>query len=293
MIRATQLLALAGLGCLSLFTPSRVAAEEKADQVKRDPVRIAAVKSVAVAPVVIQLRFDRDDRLPDPNRMAARNAVASRLPAMIDQKLKGSTIKVLPVETLVLAMKQEDWNPTDLYVTKVQGSWETPGESMKNKKGDEALLLNSRSAMKAAPADMTLYRYRWHDLPDVCIGLAAFKDLAFPPLVTDRIKTLGARAGADAVLLCQVEDMETHTGSTLFSGFKSTRIHLHGTLVDSSDGAVLWQAHSRGVASQKAGFFTGASAFKGEDRKAIEGAMQAIDILLDDLLNGSGKPIAP
>lgn len=267
---------------------------EKADQVKRDAARLEQVKMIALAPVVIQLRMEKIDRIPDPNRMAARMAVATRMPGMLEEQMGKGKYKVLPYEASSLIVKQMNWKPVDLFVTNVKGSWESPSEILRNAKGDEVLLLNKHADMKQAPEQMTLFRYKWHDLPDMAVGLAGIKDMTFAVADTEKLKALGEKVGADAAMFVQVEDMETHESAAgLFSEpFKSTRIHLHGTLVSAADGAVLWQAHARGVKSQKAGFFTGNRAYGGEDRKAIEGAAQALDLLLEDLYYGSGKPWA-
>lgn len=280
---------LAGFACLVMAGGAR--AEDKAEQLKRDAARLGQIKRIALAPVVVQLRFDQGNRLPDPNRLAARCAAAMRLPMILEEKMKTGRYALLPSEMVTLALKETNSQPTDLYVAQAKGSWENPCETVRNNKGDEASLLNVRAEMKKTPDAMTLFRFRWHDLPDTCIGLASFGAGVPAPIDAERAKALAAKVGADAMLYCQVTEMETHIGSALFGGFKSTRLHLHFTLVAADDGAVVWQARARGVKSQKAGFFTGLGAFKGEDRKAIEAAVQATEILLDDLYNGTGAPV--
>lgn len=281
-------LSLVAAASLAAYGPR---AAEKADQVKRDAARLEQVKSVVLAPVLIQLRFDKDDRLPDPNRMAARAAVALRMQAMLEEQMAKGKYKLLPYEAASLAVKTMGWQPIDLFNTNVKGSWDSPCEKIQNNKKDEVLLLNTRGAMRETPDQMTQFRYKWHNLPETPVGLAAFKDMNFATPDASKIKTLGEKTGADAVLLMQVEDMETHEGAQLFGGFKSTRIHLHATLVATNDCAVIWQAHAMGMKSQRAGYFTGARAYSGEDRKAIESAAQAVELLLDDLFNGTGKPM--
>lgn len=281
-------LALAGAAAVAAYVPR---ASEKADTAKRDAARLEQIKSIAMAPVVVQLRFDKDDRLPDPSRMASRAAVATRMQAILEEQMGKGKYKLLPYEAASLAVKEKGWQPVDLFVTNVKGSWDAPCEKITNNKKDEALLLNTRAEMRQTPEQMTQFRFKWHDLPETNIGLAAFKDMNFASVDPVKVKAVGEKTGADAVLLVQVEDMETHEGQQLFGSFKTTRIHLHATLVATSDCAVIWQAHARGVKSQRAGYFTGATAYKGEDRKAIEGAVQAVEVLLDDLYNGTGKPI--
>lgn len=286
--------------CL-LFTLTLVArpvwAEEKAEQVVRDAAGLEAVKKIAIVPPIVQLRFDRGNGLPDPARMAARVTAVTRLAEVVESKMKTRRYTFLPVEASILAMKELTWQPTDFYVTSVTGNWDSPTEVLRNKKGDEAALLNKRETLKQASDEMTLYRYRWHDLPETNYGLAAFEigALARPDLA--KVKTLAEKTGADAVLLCQVADVETHEGATtlglLATGekFKSTRVHLHFTLLRVEDGAVLWQARARGVKSQKTGTFTGERAYNGEDRKVIEGTVAATDTLLSDLFENTGKPV--
>lgn len=271
-------------------------AEERAEQIKRDASRLDQVKKIAVMPVVIQLRFDRGSGLPDPARMAARMTAATRLAEILESKMKSRKYTFLPPEAGVLALKELQFTPVDMYKTTNSGTWDSPSEVLRNKKRDEASLLNKREEMKRTPDAMTLYRYKWHDLPEQNIGLAAFDlgQLAQPDL--RKVKLIGEKLGADAILLCQVADVETHEAPTalgiLVTGekFKSTRVHLHFTLMNVSDGMVLWQARARGVKSQKTGAFTGERSYNGEDRKTIEGTVAATDILLSDLFESTGKP---
>ena len=55
-------------------------ADEKAEQVVRLADRIAALKSVAQFPSVVQVRFDKVKDIPDPNRVQARFVAAAELP---------------------------------------------------------------------------------------------------------------------------------------------------------------------------------------------------------------------
>jgi hypothetical protein len=278
-----------------VFAAAGAQAEEKAEQLVRNTARLDQVKKIAIIPAVAQLRFDRGNGLPDPARMAARITAVTRLSEIVEKKFESRKYAIVPPEAAVLAFKEFKWQPTDLYITNNKGTWESPSEVLRNHKGDEAALLNKREEFKTSPEEMTAYRFKWHDLPETTFGLAAFGlgVLAKPDLA--KIKMLGDKTGADALLLCQVADMETHEAPTtlglLVTGekFKSTRVHLHFTLISAQDGAIIWQARARGVKSQKTGAFTGERAYNGEDRKAIEGTVQAVDILLSDLFEGTGK----
>jgi len=69
-----------GIGLFGLLFASRAGAEEKAEQIKRDAARLEQIKKIALLPVVTQVRFDQDSRIPDPTRVAARVAAMVRLP---------------------------------------------------------------------------------------------------------------------------------------------------------------------------------------------------------------------
>ena len=272
--------------CMSVTAP----AEDQAVQTTRNAARLADVKKIAPAPVVIQLRFDRSKDIPDPNRLAARVAASTRLIGVFEEKLKGSAYQLAAPEAVALALKEMNLQPVGLYTTRDTSQWDAPAEVLKNRKGDEAALLTGRDPMNETPADMTCYRFRWHDLPDTNVGLAAFRPDTFARVYIEKAKTIASRVGADSVLLLQVTDMEVHVGSTMFESFRSTRITVHATLLAANDGAVLWQSRAKGVVSQKAGYFTGAGAFKNEERAAVEAMTKAVDLLVADLVQGTGKP---
>lgn len=272
-------------------------AEERAEQIVRDAARLAQVKKIALLPVVTQVRFDNVRDIPDPNRVSARVTAATRLAQMLEERMKGGKYTLLPPEAASLALKELGWEPTDIYVTKNTGTWSSPGEVMQNRKKDEAVLLTTRAAMKDTPDVMSLYRFTWHDVPDRNTGLASFKMAALAVPDVEKLKQVAEKTGADTLFLAQVAEMETHEGAAGISlwahTFKSTRIHLHFTLVSASDGAVIWQARAKGMKSQQAGIFTGNRAYKAEDRKVIEAAVQAMDVLLEDLNQGTGIPTKP
>lgn len=274
-----------------LLTMQGARAQEKAEQVRRDVSRLDQIKKIALVPVVIQLRFDQDKRIPDPGRMAARQAVVLRLPMLLQDGMKSEKYELLLPEAATLAVRELGWQATDLYKIEKSATWDSPAEVIRNKKGDEAALLQTREIMKTHPEAMTLFRYHWHDLPETVYGLASFKLNSSIQVEESKAKALAEKLGADALLFCQVGDMEVHTGETLFENFKSTRIHLYATLISVQDGAILWQARARGIHSHKAGFFTGARAYQSEEGMAIEGAMQAVKTLLDDLYHGTGNPV--
>ncbi len=271
-------------------------ADEKAEQVVRDVTRIQKLTKVAILPVVIQVRFDNTNGVPDPARLAARSVAVERLAAIIEEKFKSSPFKVLPAEAGSLAVKENGWQAADLYSTVKSGSWDVPIETFKNKKGDTVNLLGKKDDLKKDKEVMTLFRFHWHDLPETVVGLASFDMGALAEIDRQRAKELGAKLGVDGLLYCQVTEVETHEGTTglgVLTGekFKSTRVHLHFTLISPDDGTIIWQAKARGVKSQKTGVFTGARAYNGEDRKVIEGTVAATEILLSDLAEGTGVPV--
>jgi hypothetical protein len=223
--------------------------------------------------------------------MAARQAVATRVAAMLETPMKSGPYTLLPAEAVLLAVKERQWQPTDLYKTLSSGSWDTPVEVLKNKKGDTAALLCKWEELNKASGEMSLFRYTWRELPDVAFGLAATRSKVFPAIDLEKAKLLGEKVGADALLYVQVSDMDVHVGSTLFEAFKSTRLYLQCMLIAPADGAVLWQARVRSIHSHKAGFFTGAGAFQAEMGMAIESGTDGFKALLDDLHNGTGQPV--
>ena len=273
---------------------SRLVADDRLEPVVKDTNRLAKVSKIALLPIVTQVRFDKFKDIPDPNRVSARISVAKELPSILENQLKETKFKLLPPEAATLALKELDIQPVDLFITTKNGSLSAPSETFKNKKGDEAILLAPKDSFKQKPQEMTVYRYKWHDLPDTNIGLASFDLAVLAKPNIETLKTVSSKLGADAILLCQVTEMETHEGTTGVSvfaqRFKSTRIHLHFTLISTDDYSVIWQAKAKGIKSQRAGYFMGNRSYNGEDRKAVEGAVQATEFLLSDL---TGSPIKP
>jgi hypothetical protein len=275
---------------------------ERAEQVFRNGSRIATIKSVALVPVVIQLGFDRDKRLPDAKRMRARIASAELIPSLIDELAKSTGYSFVSANTVARALSELQWTPTDLYVARHTTTWDAPAEVVKDSKKDAADLLDKRDEMKRTPEQLSLYRFRLHDAAEPTIGLASYRRGVFAQLDPAKTKELAAKLGVDALLFVQVTDVEEHESATgagelvnLFVGpfgqrRKSTRIHLQGTLVDGADCATLWQARARGIKSKTTGLFH-LGVVKGElNKRAVEGTTDAVEILMSDLCDGTGTP---
>ncbi len=275
---------------LSLMSAQGAQAKEKAEQLQRDSARLAEIKSIALMPDVIQVRFDQDRRIPDPNRMTARLGVAQRIPTILEQAMKSSKYELLSTDGARMAVREMKQEPIDLYLSQNIGTWNAPAETLRNNKGDTALLLNTRDTMKQTPDETTAFRYQWHDMPDTVFGLAAFKLNATAKPDADKAKAVGEKLGADAVLYLQVGDMEVHEGTTLIQEFRSVRIHLYATLISARDGAVIWQARARGIRNSKEGVVLGKRSWQPEALAAIPSATEAVNVLLDDLERGVGKP---
>jgi len=262
----------------------------------REEERLAAVKAVAVLPPVILLRFDRDGRLPDPDRLATRVLVAEALSATLPVQLAQRGYRVTPAEDLQLQTALLHLGPTDLYRTVVRSAFDSPVAKESDRAGDMAELLATREEAGDSP---TLFRYRWHDRPDSVTGLAALGPVAEIAPVADRVRRLGEKLGADALLLWQVGEMDvrqgganTPLGYALGGGaFSSTRIDLSFMLVATNDGAVLWRATARGTESGKLGLSGRRSDHSRDQQQALHGAAQAANHLLDNLIQpgGSGK----
>lgn len=275
---------------------------ERAEQVLRDPSLLNGIKTIAVVPIVIQLGFDRDKRLPSPARMRARIASAELIPSLIDELGKSTKYSFVPVDAVTRAMADLGWVPTDLYVARRGATWNAPAEIVKGGKKDEADLLDKRDEMKRTPSELSLYRYRLHDVAEPTIGLASFKRGVFAQPDASKTKELAAKLGVDALLFVQVTDMEVHESLTgagqlvdIFVGpfgqrRKSTRIHLQGTLVNASNSATVWQARGRGIKSKETSLFHAGGVKSELNKRALEGTEDAVRILLSDLCDGTGTP---
>ena len=275
---------------------------ERAEQFFRNPARLDTIKTIGVVPVVIQLGFDKPKCLPDPARMRARIASAELIPDVVEELGKSAKYTFVPVGKVTSAMADMHWMPTDLYSANRNASWDSPAEIVKGGKKDEADLSEKRDDMKRKPDELALYRYRLHDAAEPTIGLASCRHGVFAQPDVTKIKELAAKLGVDALLFVQVTDVDVYESTTgagelvnIFIGpfgqrNKSTRIHLQGTLVDASDNAILWRARARGIKSQATGIFH-AGGVKGElTKRAADGTIDAIEILLSDLCEGTGTP---
>jgi len=127
--------------------------------------------------------------------------------------------------------------------------------------------------------------------------LACFKPAATPKLDTAKLKTLNDSLHADALLLCQVGEMNAKDsmvfkGSLIFSKFFSaTSFRVHFILVRPQDGAVLWEAEANArkeAVTDSNGMYGGATNGD-EGRMAIAGAALAVNMLVADL-NGTANP---
>jgi hypothetical protein len=264
------------------------------EEIVRDASRLESVKTVAVLPPVIEVRFDRPKTLPDPDRLAARALVAKSLSLTLPVQIaSGTRFHVAPDTDLILALARTHAEPLDLFRAVVRGSLDSPAETIVNRSGDTVELLATAADVAAEHGAATRFRFRWRNRGDTLAGLAAFEKGADSDPDPAAVKSLSRYLDADALLCCLVSDMDVRQGGSssplgyaLGGGpFSSTRIHLTLFLVSLKDGTIVWQARAQGVSSSKEGL--SARSNHGRDaQQAFVGAGQAVNALLDDLYSG-------
>ena len=266
---------------------------EKSLQLHRDSGRLDRIHKIALVPVITQVRFDKDNRIPDPARLLACVGAAREVPEILTASLTSGKYQFVPSGDVDKALINLNILPSDLYITRTSGSWESPAETVTGKNKDEAALLAKRDDMKRSRNEMTLFRYKWHENPDTAVGLASFDQWAVPTINGDKAKQLAAKLGVDALLFLTIYDVEVYEGSTgiIFPNkFKSTRTHVYGTLMSTDDGEILWKARARGVKSHQANYFH-VGRMKGDLGKSVaEGTAHAVQMLLSDMIDGTGIP---
>ena len=273
-----------------LILSSNLCAADKPEQFVRDAGRLSHIQKIALMPTVVEVKFDAR-KVPDPEQMMVRQTVASCISAMLEKQMEAGPYQLLPPEFVIQALQDKKWSITDLYITQATGSWERPAEVRKNARGDEAVLLSKYADFVAGPVATSPFRYRWYNTKEPAFGLATTSYQRFPKIDKGKARSLAAELGADALLYCQVANLETTKGTVVFENFKSTRVQLVCTLISPEDGSVVWQARIRGIHSHKAGFFTGATAYPSERHMAVEATDDALKSLLQDLYKGTGKPV--
>lgn len=261
---------------------------ERAEQIKRDASRLEQVKTIAVLPILVQYGFEKDLQFPDPNRMTSRLAILTRLPEIIESELKASKYTVLPQEAGSLALKESNIEVTDLYQTHRSGTWDAPAESKRNRSKDDFLLLTGYDDLKKNADQVTLFQFKWHNLPATMNGLAAYRMDADASLDTEKVKALGAKVNADAILIARITNLEMHrsgNGSIALPIHLKGRVDIQFTLVSRMDGAVIWEARAHAMKSERG---RPQSFGPPQDRNAIACAVGAVELLLDDLNHGTG-----
>ncbi|HLJ54082.1 MAG TPA: hypothetical protein VKT77_03530 [Chthonomonadaceae bacterium] len=282
--------AVLGVNCFLLTFVLLGPCANAADQVevlKRDVEGLSKVKTVAVLPVIVQLSFEHDSHFPDGNRMTSRLAIATGLPAMIEQQMKGGKFVVIPAEAGALALKESNIDPTELYSAHANTTWDSPAEMLRNKSKDELALLTSQADLKKSPDDLTPFQYKWHNLPATMTGLASFKMDPNASLNVEKLRAVASKLDADAVLLVRVTDLDMHqsgNGSIGLPFHFRSRVNMQFTLVSLKDGTILWQARAAGTKSEHA---RPRSLGSPQDRRAMECAAGTSEVLINDL-NGAG-----
>jgi hypothetical protein len=280
----------ATLACVALLSSS-ARADDKAEQISRDAAGLGQVKTIAMLPAVVQLKFDKE--IPDPNRVAHRFSVADRLPDIVEEKLKKGKFTLMPFEAAALGIKEKSWTITDMYSTKVIGTRASPADTIKNRNKDQADLLASRTEMIQTPDEMTVFSFTWHGLRDAREGLACFRENINAKPDMAKLKQLNEKLHADALLLCQVTEMESHDGVVvrlpiIFSKvFSATSFRVHCMLIRPEDGAILWEAEAKG--RKEVTEYKGATNGD-EGRMALAVAGEVVEHLLSDLTDGTGVP---
>ncbi|HLJ54083.1 MAG TPA: hypothetical protein VKT77_03535 [Chthonomonadaceae bacterium] len=271
------------------------ASDDKVVEISRDQAAIGEVKTIALLPIIVQLRFDQTKDVPDPTRVAARFAVADRLAEILDQKMRAAKRPTMPVEAAILAIKARSWTSIDTCITTATGTWNSPAETVRNRGKDEVTLLALRSAMRQSPESVTAFAFSWHGLPGSRQGIAAFHAGVDSKPDIPKLKELNNKLHADAMLFCEVSDLDEkdlgltyRTTVPLIYGIeevKGTRVHIHCLLIRAQDGAILWEARSTGTSSGNV-----ADRAINVSRQAMEGAGRAVDGLVSDLIEGTGVP---
>lgn len=273
-----------------LLLASSFCAADKPEQFVRNAGRLSQLQKIALMPTVVEVKFD-ERKVPDPDQMMVRQTVASCIAAMLEKQMESGPYQLLPSEFVIQALQDKKWSMTDLYVTHSTGTWDRPAEVRKNARGDEAVLLSKYTEFVGSPTAVSPFRYQWCNTKEPAFGLATTSYQRFPKIDKGKARALAAELGADALLYCQVANLEVTKGTVVFENFKSTRVQLVCTLISPEDGAILWQARIRGVHSQKAGFFTGATAYPSDRSMAVDATNEALKYLLQDLYKGNGKPV--
>ena len=283
------------MSCAAFGSPDDIVAE-----VKRDGPAIDAVRKMALLPVIVQVRYDQSKDVPNVDAIAARFAAAEQIGPMLEVKMRARSKTFLPVELPILAMKAKSLTAGEICNTKSASTWSSPAQHLQNRTKDEATLLCHRAQLNAAN-ETTPFSITFHGIPGIRYGVAAFGPGVDSSPDVPKIADMNKKIQADGLLFCELSDVDDREGLTyrltapLLYGFRevrSTRVHIHCTLIRPSDGAVIWEARALGTSSGKV--VNGAIDV---NRQAMEGTGKALDALLSDLFDGkasspNGRPAA-